>query len=183
MLLLISPVVLWISGPSKLLRIVLGIVLSDLLVDLSHRGEYEHRCRLLEPMQGIVKKNKGLSMLGYQRSRMFYLLSHCLANLYVIGLEFGRLWGHIVVRKDPFRGFCHRFDWHCGRLEKAPHNFRKREGWKFGIFLGILLYEVPVVMPYPFRHACDANIEVVSNTVASSVMTILDVIMTTIARN
>jgi hypothetical protein len=67
-----------------------------------------------------------------RRSRLFYFWSRVLANLYVVVLEFGRLYGHIL-RKD-FWMICKRFDWHCGRLTNAPRNFRKREAYKFALF-------------------------------------------------
>lgn len=133
MLTLLSPLSLWF-GPWKVLKLVPGFLLADFVVDISNRTEYKHRCLQLQSNQPTD------SSLLEQRSRLFYFLAHCLANMYVIVLECGRLWGH-VTRKDPWQGLCHRFDWHCGRLENAPRNFRKREAYKFGLFLAVLVYE------------------------------------------
>lgn len=101
-----------------------SFVLVDVIVDCSNRNEYQHRCGLLK----------------YGRHPLFYFLSHILANIYVIVLECGRLWGHLKRRN--LSCVCHRFDWHCGRLPNAPHDFRKREALKFlGFCLAILVLE------------------------------------------
>lgn len=128
-LLLVSPLCLWF-GPWNLFKIIPSFLAADFVVDFINRAEYQHRCSLLQE----------------RRSRLFYFFAHILANLYVVVLECGRLWGH-VTRKDGYAWsvMCHRFDWHCGRLANAPRNFRKREAFKFGLFVVILLNEFGVL--------------------------------------
>jgi glycosyltransferase involved in cell wall biosynthesis len=130
MLFLLSPLSLWL-GPWKFLRLVPAFLAADLVVDMSNRTDYRHRCHQLK---------KGGPELE-ERSALFCFAAHCLGNLYVVALECGRLWGH-MARKNVRGGLCHRFDWHCGRLQNAPANFRKREAYKFGLFVGILAFEI-----------------------------------------
>ena len=115
-------------------------LLSDVLVDVSNRAEFKHRCRLLQLPSLRDDADAANNIPAQPRSRWFYWMAHCLANGYVVVLECGRLWGHIVTRKNPWRGICRRFDWHCGRLEKAPWNFRKREAYKFGLFVVVTIF-------------------------------------------
>ena len=58
--------------------------------------------------------------------------------MYVVVLECGRIWGHLS-RKNLWHGFCHRFDWHCGRLVHARRNFRRREAYKFALFIALFI--------------------------------------------
>jgi len=104
----------------KALLWIPSFVLVDLIVDFSNWDEYKHRCSLLE----------------HDRHPLFYVSAHILANIYVIILECGRLWGHL--KRLNLSCVCHRFDWHCGRLPMAPSNFRKREALKFAGFCIVL---------------------------------------------
>jgi hypothetical protein len=141
MLFLLWPFLLW-AGPWKLATLIPWFFAADVFVDLS---EYQHRCLTLRGQQGDNNNNnnnnpsKSTTPLPLDRSHFFYMSAHILANLYVNVLECGRLWGHLK-RAEPLQGLCHRFDWHCGRLEKAPGNFRKREACKFVLFVGITWY-------------------------------------------
>jgi len=95
----------------------LFILLADVAVEVSNGPEYRHRCLLLD----------------HEHTPLFLLASHVLANLYVIVLETGRLYGH--WKRGAFGSLSRRFDWHCGRLPKAPANFRRRELIKFVLFV------------------------------------------------
>lgn len=123
MLFALCPFSLWI-GPLEFVFIVVCFTMIDFAVDISFRDEYRHR-RLL---------------LKFERSLSFYFAAHFLGNLYVMVLECGRLYGH-MKRKDIFKGIFRRFDWHCGRLVNARRNFRKREAWKFSLFVLFLLFK------------------------------------------
>mmetsp|Transcript_22222 Transcript_22222/g.44688 ORF Transcript_22222/g.44688 Transcript_22222/m.44688 type:complete len:897 (+) Transcript_22222:1143-3833(+) len=103
-------------------------IAADFVVDLVC-DDYQHRIAVV---QGI-----GKDRVKEKRGHLFYFFAHVLANLFILGLEFGRLRGHIVrcnFAHGPFR----RFDWHIGRLPNAPNNFRKREAHKFCFFVAIL---------------------------------------------
>lgn len=115
-LFLLIPMAVLSGCPEKLLVWIPAFVLVDVTVDCSNKDEFRHRC----------------SLLKHERSQRFYLASHILANIYVIILESGRLWGHI--KRINLSCVCHRFDWHCGRLPNAPRNFRMREALKFAGF-------------------------------------------------
>jgi len=131
---LLLPLLVW-ARPWKVLKLIPMLFVADVLRDLP---EYKERCRTLLGQGDNPAQATQHSSL--KRSHLFFMASHILANAYVNVLECGRLWGHFK-RLEPLHGLiCHRFDWHCGRLEKAPENFRKREGWKFHFFLGITLY-------------------------------------------
>ncbi|KAL3945210.1 MAG: hypothetical protein SGBAC_000683 [Bacillariaceae sp.] len=111
--------------PEKAIFWIPMFVLVDVIVDCSNRDEYRHRCSLL--------KN--------ERHTLFYFMAYILANIYVIVLECGRLWGHL--KRLKLTCICHRFDWHCGRLPNAPYNFRKREVLKFsGFCICLVLVEL-----------------------------------------
>ena len=124
----------WI-GSWNIIKLVPALLAADFLVDLANHREYEHRCKQLEV--GIQPEERG----NYKRSTVFYFASHVLANVYVVILECGRLWGHIS-RLELLEGLCQRFDWHCGRLPMAPMNFRKREASKFALFTCIFIFEL-----------------------------------------
>lgn len=129
-LLLQSSLLFWI-GFWNFLKMVVGFFVADFLVDFSNRAEYKHRCLLLQVGSDTSK--------SWKRSPLFYFSGHVLANFYVSVLECGRLWGHFR-RGNLLQGICRRFDWHCGRLENAPRNFRKRELYKCVLFMTIELY-------------------------------------------
>jgi glycosyltransferase involved in cell wall biosynthesis len=131
-LLFMSPLVFWL-GPFKLIQLIPRFLIADILVDMSNRDEYRHRCGLLQPLGNKDTKK-------WERSRWFYFAAHVLANGYVVVLECGRLWGHLQ-RPKPWRYICRRFDWHCGRLERAPGNFRRREACKFVLFCSMAIVE------------------------------------------
>jgi len=116
--------------PSLFISTVL-MFLSDFFVDaIWNRGaEFSNRCQLLYPK--IDENNTYFSPA-------FILGAHLLANLYIIILEIGRLYGHIIHRRE-FLHVMHRFDWHCGLLPKSIINFRLREGCKFVLFIFSIL--------------------------------------------
>ena len=107
-------------------------IVADFLVDFIF-GDYNHRIN--------VVKGIGEDQVVMNRSHTFYIYAHILANLYVIGLECGRLRGHIR-RLDMRHGIFRRFDWHIGRLEDAPKKFRVREAEKFIIFAALFVHLV-----------------------------------------
>ncbi|CAJ1950826.1 unnamed protein product [Cylindrotheca closterium] len=121
------PMALLAGCPEKVIFWIPLFVLVDVIVDCSNRDEYMHRC----------------SLLKHERHPLFYFLAHILANIYVVVLECGRLWGHL--KRWNLTCVCHRFDWHCGRLPNAPCNFRKREKLKFtGFCIMMVLVELLV---------------------------------------
>ena len=125
------PVCLWAQiGPLHYLVFILRSIAADFIVDFIF-GNYRHRISIV---QGI-----GKDKVATRRSHFFYFFAHILANLYIIGLECGRLRGH-VGRLDVSHGVCRRFDWHIGRLENAPKNFRSMEAKKFALFIAILTH-------------------------------------------
>jgi len=138
LVLVLSPLTLWI-GPWKLLGLVPRLFAADFMVDFSDRAEYKHRCLQVQGTQGDT--NKSVDSKSLERSCVFYFSAHVLANMYVVVLECGRIWGHIA-RLDIWHGLFRRFDWHCGRLPNAPRNFRKREACKFGLFVAISAFEL-----------------------------------------
>ncbi len=114
------------------LRFVISMFCADVLVDFL-LGDYSHRITIV---QGI-----GKDKVTMKRSHLFYFAAHILANMYVVGLECGRLRGHIG-RLAVGYGVFRRFDWHVGRLDEAPKNFRKREAQKFILFVAIFIHLV-----------------------------------------
>ncbi|KAL3827156.1 hypothetical protein ACHAXA_006711 [Cyclostephanos tholiformis] len=114
------------------LQFIIHSFVADFLVDLIF-GDYKHR---ISVVHGI-----GKDQATTKRSHFFYLVAHVLANLYVVGLECGRLRGHIG-RLDIRYGVFRRFDWHIGRLDGAPSNFRKREAQKFCLFVAFFIHLV-----------------------------------------
>ena len=101
----------------------------DLVVDMAWNGGQEFRYRracLHEDQHG--------------RTFPFYyiLAAHALANVYVIVLEMGRLYGHL--KRCHVHNLTRRFDWHCGRLPHSERNFRRREACKFLGFLVVLAW-------------------------------------------
>lgn len=115
-------------------------MLADFVVDRCNTSEYQHRCLLLQKCKEYNDADRSM----WRRSTAFYTVAHMLANLYVVVLESGRLWGH-CTRLEPWYGFCQRFDWHCGRLPNARANFRRREACKFLLFVVIWLVHVVIV--------------------------------------
>lgn len=132
-LLVLSMIALW-SGTTTVgwycCWIVLFLVI-DFVVDLGNQSEFEHRCQLLE--RGVTQQAQ--QQENWKRHPAFYVIAHALANLYVVLLECGRLYGHIVRGRVASVGFCRRFDWHCGNLPNARRNFRRREACKFLLFV------------------------------------------------
>lgn len=110
-------------------QFVILSVAADFVVDLVC-GDYQHR---ISVVQGF-----GKDRLTEKRGYLFYFSAHILANWFILVLESGRLRGHAMrcnIARGPFR----RFDWHIGRLPDAPNKFRKREAYKFCLFVAILL--------------------------------------------
>ena len=132
MALLVVPFFYWL-GIWSYFQFILWSIIADFAVDALHVQEFKHRCDVVQGMG----KDRALA----KRSHLFYFVAYFLANLYVLWLECGRLRGHIS-RFDVVHGMFRRFDWHIGRLPNAPTNFRMREGWKFSVFLSILVYQV-----------------------------------------
>ncbi len=127
MTLLVAPLGIWNPG-FFLFKLFLTFLAADLFVDIIV-GDFKHRCDQLHTGTNSAVR----------RSTLFYLTSHMLANIYIVVLEYGRLWGHLS-RCDLVHGFCRRFDWHCGRLPMAPHDFRRREALKFLLFSVAILF-------------------------------------------
>lgn len=100
--------------------LVLSFVVADVCVDIAQRKKFLHRCQLLH----------------FDRPLWFCVVSHLLANVYVIVLEKGRLMGHARCFQLPSH-FSKRFDWHCGRLPQSKRNFRQVELNKFVLFLAL----------------------------------------------
>jgi glycosyltransferase involved in cell wall biosynthesis len=92
----------------------------DCIVDLLNVGQFRHRCSLLQ----------------YRRPIWFLILSHILANIYVMVLETGRLKGHL--KRKQLSNIGKRFDWHCRRLNNSWTDFRRIEAHKFILFLSVL---------------------------------------------
>mmetsp|Transcript_29603 Transcript_29603/g.45207 ORF Transcript_29603/g.45207 Transcript_29603/m.45207 type:complete len:268 (-) Transcript_29603:94-897(-) len=83
--------------------------------------DYNHRITIV---QGI-----GTDQMIERRGQLLYFFAHILGNLYVLGLECGRLRGHIGWYAMA-HGMLRRCNWHIGRLPNAPNNFRMREAQK-----------------------------------------------------
>jgi glycosyltransferase involved in cell wall biosynthesis len=107
---------------SEILGTIGRFILADFTVDVSNSAEERHH---------------RYALLEHQRSTWFLLGAHLLANLYVLVLETGRLWGH--MKRGDVQNIGRRFDWHCGRLVQSPTNFRRREQLKFVLFLAIVV--------------------------------------------
>jgi glycosyltransferase involved in cell wall biosynthesis len=138
-LLVMSPILfIWfVFRPWKIAEVIILFLLADFLVDYADRSEFQHRCRQVDgPPDRTVTHHP-----NKRRSPLFYVAAHVLANFYVVILECGRLYGH-VGRNELMRNIFWRFDWHCGALPRAPHNFRRREAYKFGLFTVILVGEL-----------------------------------------
>ena len=106
---------------ANLLVVCLSYVLVDIVVELSDTNARKHRKSLLGP---------------WPRSTMFLVGAHSLAQLFVIVLEFGRLWGH--WKRLHLQCIGLRFDWHCGRLADHRRNVRRNELKKLSLFLLVL---------------------------------------------
>ena len=146
---LIMSMVLKDGNILNLLLLVLAIFGADLFIDVIDQKGYKHRCLQLQNYEGNL----------LDRSCLFYILAHVLANLYVIILEMGRLYGHIITQGKPFQGLCKRFDWHVEKLLNARHNFRRREAYKFCLFLVFLFLYI-----YDRLHSIKNTINPVSYT-------------------
>lgn len=118
LLLMILPMALLFSWSAKLFVLIAILVIAcDVAVDLTNLQEFHHRCELLE----------------YPFPLWYCVSAHILANLYVIVLEIGRLWGH--CHRGQLGHITKRFDWHCGQLPASPEKFRQKEFWKFTAFV------------------------------------------------
>ena len=135
------PCCLW-SGAARFLQFVLYSLAADFLVDFVC-GDWDHRIAVVEGRIGNDDSNDIVRDTDHprrrRRSRFFYFLAHILANLYVFGLECGRLRGHLLRNGGIRYGVFRRFDWHIGRLPNAPSNFRRRECYKSGLFVAIFV--------------------------------------------
>jgi GT2 family glycosyltransferase len=118
----------------------LGLFFADFAVEVSNPEERRHKQRLLE----------------HDFSCSYYAAAHLLANLYVVVLECGRLYGH-VRRRELLSNACRRFDWHCERLAGAPAKFRRKERTKFLLFLVVTAANLVASSPglvRKIRRAC-----------------------------
>jgi hypothetical protein len=110
---------------------VLGIFLVDVSLELFHRRDFSHRC----------------SVVQYQHPLSYFVLAHFLANVYVMALECGRLYGH-VTRGELYPNFARRFEWHCGKLPHAKERFVQREAIKFAGFVLMSALNLYIRMQY-----------------------------------
>ena len=102
----------FLAASNQLLHLIfatLAMFASDVIVDMSWNsgGDFTHRLSLLEQQEV---------------STPFVVFAHFLANLYVVVLECGRLYGHLK-RHNILRNISRRFDWHCGKLEHSKRQF------------------------------------------------------------
>jgi glycosyltransferase involved in cell wall biosynthesis len=120
----------YLRAIAELLILCLSYVLIDICVELSDSDDRRHRNSLLGP---------------WPRSKLFLFGAHILAHLYVIILEFGRLWGH--CKRFHLQCIGLRFDWHCGRLGHHRRNCRRKELEKLALFLVVLaMYQSPMAL-------------------------------------
>jgi GT2 family glycosyltransferase len=116
----------WVTFPLAVVPLEILLVFTvDFVCDLSDIESFKHRCTLL--LSEETKSNDKYSLL-------YCIGAHFLANMYIIILECGRLYGHIL-RRDFFTNFTRRFDWHCQRLPNAKENFAQKELVKFQLFV------------------------------------------------
>jgi glycosyltransferase involved in cell wall biosynthesis len=124
-LLLASPLLIFSFGLSismffHFIGLLLCLVAADTIVDMANAEQFRHRRKVLE----------------YERSILFCIAAHLLANIFVVILETGRLYGH-ARRLEIVSNFAKRFDWHCGRLAQSRTNFRRTEWHKFVLFAAV----------------------------------------------
>lgn len=129
MVVLLSPLPL-VIGLLGYLTVIATLIAIDILVDASFPQDYNDRCQLLVASPQGVKT---------ARNCRFCFCAYILAKLYIVVLEFGRLYGH-MKRNCVLSGIFRRFDWHCGRLISARANFRKREACKFVLSVAALFF-------------------------------------------
>ena len=112
------------SHPINIFFTTLCMFLIDVAVDMCwHFGkDFQHRMSLLEQDVSIL----------------FAVAAHLIANIYVIVLEFGRLYGH--VKRGHVFNIGKRFDWHCGQLENSKKHFVRREKVKFILFMVVIFH-------------------------------------------
>ena len=82
--------------------VLLCFLIANFLVDFFNRDdnqqyEYQQWCH-------IVQVNRDTTS-SLERHKMFYFAGHILANLYVVVLKYGHLWGHIR-RLELLEGLC-----------------------------------------------------------------------------
>jgi glycosyltransferase involved in cell wall biosynthesis len=100
--------------------LLLCLVMVDTIVDMANAKHFRHRRTVLE----------------YERPILFCIAAHLMANIFVVILETGRLYGH-ARRLEIVSNFAKRFDWHCGRLSQSRTNFRRTEWHKFVLFTAV----------------------------------------------
>jgi GT2 family glycosyltransferase len=133
------PYVLCISEKYDIISIAttsIFMFLCDLLVDLFWKNGQEFQHRLSLVLGEAFDKSAAVSTA--RNIRWFGIRAHIIANFYIIALECGRLYGHL--NRGCFQNICHRFDWHCGRLEDSKKNFVSREMIKFIFFASVIKY-------------------------------------------
>jgi hypothetical protein len=106
---------------SFILTMALLFLAADVAVEMSDLSNLRNRCALVH----------------FKRPAWFFLAAHVLANIYVLILESGRLWGHL--KRGEFQHLTRRFDWHCGRLRNSAGNFVRHEFIKFVLFSSIVV--------------------------------------------
>jgi len=123
LLIIVLPMAIIFSWSYLILALVTILVVAcDVTMDVADWKEFQNRCEVLE----------------YRYHPWFYLRAHVLANLMVIVLEVGRLWGHLS--RGQFVNVAKRFDWHCDRLPAIPRNFCRKELLKFASFISIICF-------------------------------------------
>jgi hypothetical protein len=106
---------------SFILTMALLFLAADVAVEMSDLSNLRNRCALVH----------------FKRLAWFFLAVHVLANIYVLILESGRLWGHL--KRGEFQHLTRQFDWHCGRLRNSAGNFVRHEFIKFVLFSSIVV--------------------------------------------
>lgn len=120
---------LMLTSPSQCLVFLSTMFVADLVVDILWNGGQEFRYR-----RECLHEDRHRCRFPFY----YILAAHALANVYVIVLEIGRLYGHL--KRGHIHNLTRRFDWHCGRLRHSERNFRRREACKFLGFLAVLAW-------------------------------------------
>ena len=106
------------------------MIMADIVIDMYWKWgkEFNHRRSLLV----VAGPHEQQHEHEHQFSLPYAIVAHILANIYVIALECGRVYGH--MRRGQVWNITRRFDWHCNRLPNSKENFIFREKIKFITF-------------------------------------------------
>lgn len=127
-----------------------GYCLWDVCVDMMDRDGLKHRTKQLIPpkvLDEIENNNDQHDTTSVVQSKnipqanvsfIYILQAHILANLYIILLEFGQLWGHL--KRGRFLYIGKRFDWHIGRLPNYRQTFLVMEVKKLSGFIVVFTW-------------------------------------------